>query len=172
MCASCLGIPRGRRWSRSARLIWNQFNAWLTEGNSIVVKVILVGTDVALLEGLAQTLIGFGHEVLLAPTIGDVGSAMNGDLPAIAVVSCEALEDGGPGATLPLTPGGAIIVYGKTHGERPILAQKLQRSTLAHLVLPLERHRLVALVQSFESRSRTTGRSMRDDAGDDLRLEF
>lgn len=135
-------------------------------------KVILVGTDVALLEGLAQTLIGFGHEVLLAATIGDVGGALNGDLPAIAVVSCEALENGGPGATFPLTPGGAIIVYGKTHGERPFLAPKLQRSTLAHLVLPLERHRLMALVQSFESRSRTTGRSIRDDMDDDSQLEF
>jgi hypothetical protein len=137
-----------------------------------VAKVILVGPDVALLEGLAQTLIGFGHEVLLAATVGEIAGAMNGDLPAIAVVSCEALENGGPGATFPLTPGGAIIVYGKMHGERPILAQKLQRSTLAHLVLPLERHRLIALVQSFESRSRTTGRSIRDDTDDDSQLEF
>jgi hypothetical protein len=136
-----------------------------------VVKVILVGTDVALLEGLAQTLIGFGHEVLLAATVGEAG-AFTGDLPAIAVVSCEALENGGPGATLPLTPGGAIIVYGKTHGERPFLAQKLQRATLAHLVLPLERQRLLALVHSFESRSRTTGRSIRDDTDDDSRLGF
>jgi len=141
-----------------------------------VVKVILVGTDVALLEGLAQTLIGFGHDVLLAATVGDIGSAFHGDLPAIAVVSCDAIESGGPGLTLPLLPGGAIIVYGKTHGERPFLAQKLQRATLAHLVLPLERHRLIALVQSFESRSRTTGRSNRDDfpdgSRDDPRLEF
>ncbi len=141
-----------------------------------MVKVILVGTDVALLEGLAQTLIGFGHEVLLSATIEDIGGALNGDLPAIAVVSCDAIEDGGPGFTLPLTPGGAIIVYGKTHGERPFLAQKLQRATLAHLVLPLERHRLMALVQSFENRSRTTGRSGRDEIGDDTRddsqLEF
>lgn len=137
-----------------------------------MVKVILVGTDVALLEGLAQTLIGFGHEVLLAATVGEVAGLFNGDLPAIAVVSCEALENGGPGATLPLTPGGAIIVYGKTHGERPFLAQKLQRATLAHLVLPLERQRLLALVHSFEIRSQMTGRSIRDDTDDDSRLEF
>jgi hypothetical protein len=136
-----------------------------------VVKVILVGTDVALLEGLAQTLIGFGHEVLLAATVGEAAGTLIGDLPAIAVVSCEALENGGPGASLPLTPGGAIIVYGKTHGERPYLAQKLQRATLAHLVLPLERQRLLALVHSFELRSRTTGRSIRD-TDDDTRLEF
>lgn len=135
-------------------------------------KVILIGADVALLEGLAQTLIGFGHEVLLAATVGDVGSVLSGDLPSIAVVSCDALENGGPGAALPLTPGGAIIVYGKSHGERPYLPQKLQRATLAHLVLPLERKRLLALVHSFESRSRTTGRSVRDDTRDDSHLEF
>ncbi len=135
-------------------------------------KVILIGADVALLEGLAQTLVGFGHEVLLAATVGDAGSALSADLPAIAVVSCEALENGGPAATLPLTPGGAIIVYGKSPGERPFLPQKLQRATLAHLVLPLERKRLLALVDSFESRSRTTGRSIRDDTGNDFQLEF
>jgi hypothetical protein len=137
-----------------------------------VVKVILVGTDVALLEGLAQTLIGFGHEVSLAETVGEAGGAVNGNLPAIAVVSCEALENGGPAFTLPLMPGGAIIVYGKTHGERPFLTQKLQRATLAHLVLPLERNRLLALVHSFESRSRTTGRSIPGQTGGDSRLEF
>jgi hypothetical protein len=137
-----------------------------------VAKVILIGADVALLEGLAQTLIGCGHEVLLAATVGDVGAAMKGDLPAIAVVSCEALENGGPSATLPLIPGGAIIVYGKTHGERPFLPQKLQRATLAHLVLPLERQRLLALVDSFETRSRTTGRSRPGDTGDASRPSF
>jgi hypothetical protein len=137
-----------------------------------VVKVILVGTDVALLEGLAQTLIGFGHEVVLSATVGDMASVLNGNLPALAVVSCEAIENEGAGFTLPLTPGGAIIVYGKTHGERPFLAQKLQRATLAHLVLPLERHRLMALVHSFESRSRTTGRDGRDQIRGDTQLEF
>ena len=135
-------------------------------------KVILIGADAALLEGLAQTLVGFGHEVLLAATVGDVGGALSGDLPSIAVVSCEALERGGPGATLPLTPGGAIIVYGQSPGERPFLPQKLQRATLAHLVLPLERKRLLALVDSFESRSRTTGRSIRENTEDDFQLEF
>jgi len=75
-------------------------------------------------------------------------------------------------AALSSTPGGAIIVYGKSPGERPFLPQKLQRATLAHLVLPLERKRLLALIDSFESRSRTTGRSIRDDTGHDFQLEF
>ena len=133
-------------------------------------KVILVGADVALLEGLAQTLIGFGHEVSFAATVAEAAEPLDEDLPAMAVVSREALEEAGIGMTLPLMPGGAMIVYGTTH-DQPFLPTKLQRATLAHLVLPLERHRLLALVQSFDSRSRTSGRSTREEPGDDFQLQ-
>lgn len=135
-------------------------------------KVILVGADVALLEGLAQTLIGLGHNVSFATTVAEAAGSLSEDLPALAVVSCEALEEAGIGMTLPLTPGGAMIVYGTSHDARPFLPTKLQRATLAHLVLPLERHRLVALVQSFDQRSRTTGRSTREEPGDDSQLQI
>ena len=135
-------------------------------------NVILVGSDVALLEGLAQTLLGFGHEVLFAATVGEVAGALNEDMPAIAVVSAEALEDEGLGATLPIAPGGAIIVYGKSTAEKPFLPPKLQRSTLAYLVLPLERHRLMALVQSFAIRTRIRGHSAHEDIGDEFQPEF
>jgi DNA-binding NtrC family response regulator len=137
-----------------------------------VAKVTLVGTDVALLEGLAQTLIGFGHEVSFAATVAEAAGSLSENLPALAVVSCEALEEAGIGMTLPLTPGGAMIVYGTSHDDQPFLPTKLQRATLAHLVLPLERHRLLALVQSFDSRSRTTGRSKTEEPGDDFRLQL
>jgi len=133
-----------------------------------VAKVILIGTDVALLEGLAQTLIGSGHEVSFAATVAEAAGPLGADLPALAVVSSEALADAGLGMTLPLTPGGALIIYGMSHSEQLFLPTKLQRSTLAHLVLPLERHRLLALVQSFDSRSRTTGRSTSDEPGDEF----
>ena len=129
-------------------------------------KVILVGADVALLEGLAQTLLGFGHEVLFAATIGEVAGALNEDVPALAVVSSEALESEDLGATLPITPGGAMIVYAKSHTEKLFLPPQLQRSTLAHLVLPLERQRLLALVQSFDIRSRTRRLPYIQDTGD------
>ena len=133
-------------------------------------KVILVGTDVALLEGLAQTLIGFGHRISFATTVAEAAAPLSDDLPTMAVVSSQALEEAGMGMTLPLTPGGALIVYGISHTERPFLPTKLQRAILAHLVLPLERHRLVALVQSFDSRSRTTGRSTRDEPDDGFQI--
>jgi len=135
-----------------------------------VAKVILVGADVALLEGLAQTLLGFGHEVSFAATVGEAAGTYLADRPAIAVVSAESLFNAGFGATLPLAAGGALIVYGTSHEGRPVLPTKLQRATLAYLVLPLERHRLIALVQSFDSRSRVTGRSLPDEVRDEPEL--
>jgi hypothetical protein len=137
-----------------------------------VATVILVGADTALLEGLAQTLLGLDHNVLFATTVGEAGALASENMLALTVVSSAALENAGFGATLPLTLGSALIVYGSSHDEQPFLPTRLQRATLAHLVLPLERHRLVALIQSFESRSRTTGRSMRDDMVDDAQPEI
>jgi hypothetical protein len=134
--------------------------------------VMLIGADVALLEGLAQTLLGFGHEVLFAGSIDDASVGLNGELPSMAVISSEALADIAKGATVPLTSGGALIVYCKSHDERPFLPPQLQRATLAQLVLPLERKRLIALVQSFEERSRRTGRTNREESGGDFELQF
>ena len=133
-------------------------------------KVVVVGADVALLEGLAQTLLGFGHEVSFATTVGEVAGTHGMDPPTIGVVSAEALLTAGLGATLPLAAGGALIVYGTSHADRPVLPTKLQRATLAYLVLPLERHRLIALVQSFETRSRATGRSRPETFRDEPEL--
>jgi hypothetical protein len=136
-----------------------------------VAKVILVGADTALLEGLAQTLLGLEHDILFATTVEEAAEIANDNVNALTVVSSDALEEAGLGATLPLSLGSALIVYGTSRGERPFLPTRLQRATLAHLVLPLERHRLVALIQSFENRSRTTGRSMREDVAKDLHPE-
>lgn len=133
-------------------------------------KVVLVGADVALLEGLAQTLLGFGHEVSFATTVGEVAGMHGTEPPAIGVVSADALLSAGLGATIPLTSGGALIVYGTSHEDRPVLPTKLQRATLAYLVLPLERHRLIALIQSFDSRSRMTGRSLPEDRREEPEL--
>jgi DNA-binding NtrC family response regulator len=134
--------------------------------------VILVGADIALLEGLAQTLTSSGHDVTFAATLLEAGAIMTGEDAAIVVVSTEALEDAGHGATLPLTANSALIVYGTSQEEHLFLPPKLQRSTLAHLVLPLERQRLLALVQSFDSRSKTTGRSQRQGIDGEFRLRF
>jgi hypothetical protein len=88
------------------------------------------------------------------------------------VISTEALSELSSGASLPFLPDAALIVYGASHDERPFLPARIQRATLAYLVLPLERHRLLALVQSFDSRARRTGTVEREELDEDSELHL
>ncbi|MDQ6717278.1 MAG: hypothetical protein M3Z17_02895 [Gemmatimonadota bacterium] len=136
-------------------------------------KILLVGSDAALLEGLSQTLIGFGHEVCNAASMSEAADACRDGVPNIAVVSNEALAEPGMAASLPLSTAGALVVYTTQPADRPTLPTRLQRATLGHVVLPLERQRLIALIQHYEIRARTTGRGRdeRTQAEDTLRWE-
>ena len=125
-------------------------------------KILLVGSDAALLEGLSQTLSGFGHEVCLAGSIAEASDACREGVPNVAVVSNQALSVPGSGTSLPLSTAGALVVYTTQPVDRPTLPTRLQRATLGHVVLPLERQRLIALIQHFEIRARTTGRGRED----------
>jgi hypothetical protein len=124
-----------------------------------------VGGDAALLEGLAQSLLSFDHEVVFAASIPEI--PVESDVPALLVVSTEVLSGTGIGTTIPIASGGAMIVYGTSHSDRPFLSPRLQRATLAYLVLPLERHRLVALAHSFDNRSRTGLPATREEWDDE-----
>jgi DNA-binding NtrC family response regulator len=133
-------------------------------------KILLVGSDAALLEGLSQTLTGLGHEVCVAGSLEDAPLACREGLPNIAIVSNDALASPGAGALLPLSATGALVVYNTEPTDRPTLPTRLQRATLGHVVLPLERQRLIALIQHYEIRSRTTGRGRSDSAEAEDRL--
>jgi len=50
------------------------------------------------------------------------------------------------------------LMYHSGEATRPALAAGLQRLVLAELDLPLERNRLLALVQRIDERTRATGR--------------
>jgi hypothetical protein len=132
-------------------------------------KVILVGDDSALLEGLAQTLLGFDHEVWFAGSVTEMPAA---DGPALVVISAKAITEISSGASLPLLPSSTLIVYGASHEEKPFLPARVQRATLAYLVLPLERHRLLALAQSFDHRSRRAGTVEREELDEDSELRL
>ena len=128
-------------------------------------RVILVGSDPALLEGLAQSLVSFDHEVVFAGSIPEIPIESNA--PALLVISAEVLEETGAGTTIPLPFGSSMIVYGASHSGRPFLSPRLQRATLGYLVLPLERHRLIALAHSFDSRSRSGLPAAREEWDDE-----
>jgi DNA-binding NtrC family response regulator len=124
--------------------------------------VMLVGGDVALLEGLAQALAALGHSPIVARTLGEARELCSAQVPLVLVVD-RALASlaGSELLAAPLAAGGARLLYRTAASPLAPLLPSLQRAVLADLTLPLERHRLVALVQSVGERARLSGRTPR-----------
>jgi len=133
------------------------------EGESILMtRVLLVGGDVALLEGLAQSLAAQGHVPTVATTLAEARDLAMGDPPLVLIVNrALASSAGAELLAIPLAAGGARLLYRAATVPLAPLLPALQRSVLADLTLPLERHRLSALVQSLDERARATGRNLR-----------
>jgi DNA-binding NtrC family response regulator len=124
--------------------------------------VLLVGGEVALLEGLAQSLAAQGHEPTVATSLAEARELAMSDPPLVVVVSrALASSAGAELLAIPLQAGGARLLYRAAAAPLAPLLPALQRSVLADLTLPLERHRLAALVQSLGERARATGRNLR-----------
>ena len=123
--------------------------------------VLLVGNEVALLEGLAQSLAALGHDPVVASSLAEARELAVLEPPLVLVVSRSLASSAGADLlAIPISAGGARILY-RAASVPLALLPALQRSVLADLTLPLERHRLAALVQSLGERSRVTGRSRR-----------
>ena len=122
-------------------------------------KILLLGSNTALLEGLSQTLASAGHTGIFARTISEAVDVAAGERPLVAVLERSAAM--GDAFRLPLEAGGAIVVYSTDHSFSEPLPAAVARATLAELVLPLERQRLLALVQRVVERSAATGRGVR-----------
>ncbi len=119
---------------------------------------VLIGSDHALLEGLAQTLAAAGYRVTLADSLHEATVQTAGDPPLVVVVDrATAIQSARDIGLHGLAPGGSIVLYHGTDDAPLPLPASLQRLTLADLTLPLERQRLVALVQSVTARARSRG---------------
>ena len=124
--------------------------------------VMLVGGDVALLEGLAQSLSALGHTSQVARTLPEARELSSTTQPLVLVVDRALASDAGAELlTAPLASGGARLLYRTASSPLAPLLPALQRAVLADLTLPLERHRLAALVQSVGERARLSGRTPR-----------
>lgn len=125
--------------------------------------VMLVGSDVALLEGLSQSLAGLGHRPTVCASISDARDACLARAPLVLVVDRGLASSAGAELLqLPLAAGGARILYRIADAPPLPLLPALQRAVLADLTLPLERQRLAALCQSVGERAKTTGKAPRD----------
>lgn len=122
--------------------------------------VLLVGGDVALLEGLSQSLATLGHTPKVARDLAEARQIAGAQAPLVLVAD-RALASSGGAELLgtPLAAGGARILYRLASATLTPLLPALQRAVLADLTLPLERHRLAALVQSVAERARLAGRA-------------
>jgi len=130
--------------------------------------ILLVGTELPLLEGLAQTLAAQGFAPVVVQSLHDAREAAAAKPPLIVVAS-RALAAVASAETLsiPLAPGGAMVLYRSITTPLVTLPASVQRAVLADLSLPLERNRLMALVQHVGDRARATGRGMRDTQSDE-----
>jgi DNA-binding NtrC family response regulator len=124
--------------------------------------VMLVGGDAALLEGLAQSLATQGHVPRVARTLVEARELSTAIPPLVLVVDRALASDAGAELlSTPLASGGARLLYRTASAPLAPLLPALQRAVLADLTLPLERHRLAALVQSVGERARLSGRTPR-----------
>ena len=125
--------------------------------------ILLVGGDAALLEGVVQTLAARGYATAVSSTLQDAADSCGGTQPLVAVIDRDLAAEA-PGLVLgiPLVRGGALVVFHQKVEQQAMLAPALQRALLADLALPLERNRLLALVQHVEERVRATGRRSHD----------
>ena len=125
-------------------------------------SILVLGTDETLLEGLAQTLVAAGHQPVLAASVSEAMQLAARSRPLVAVVERGLATAASEALRVPLLAGGALILFhpADAASTAPPAAPPaaLQRLMLADLTLPLERHRLVALVQRVEERARATGR--------------
>lgn len=124
--------------------------------------LLLIGSDDALLEGLVQMLAGGGIRVRVARSVTEGADFAMEEAPLVLVVDRECMvpDDGHRVSRIPLAPGGALIVYQTVQATEAVatLPHRIARYTLADLALPLERQRLLALVQHVAMRARESGR--------------
>ncbi len=122
-------------------------------------RILLVGSEQPMLEGLAQTFGALGLTPAVAHSLSEARELAVLGLPLVAVISRTfAAEATADTLGIPLAPGGALVLYRAANHDPVALPPALQRAVLADLSLPLERNRLVALVQRVGDRAIATGR--------------
>ena len=122
---------------------------------------LVIGSDESVLEGIAQALGTAGHQPHVTRSIAEAASVLNEIRPVVVLVerACAAEPEF---SRLLLPPGCAVVLYRNTDEPTPPLPATVQRMTLADLVLPWERQRLITMVQRLTERAVAAGRTRPD----------
>lgn len=125
--------------------------------------VYLIGSNDPLLEGIAQTLAASGHQPRICHTIAEALEMARAEPPLAVVIERALAVEDAAALRMPVQAGGATLLFhsGTDAAAPSALPLPVQRLVMAELALPLERHRLVALIQRMEERAQATGRGRR-----------
>lgn len=123
-------------------------------------SILIVGPELALLEGISQTLAGAGHQVVIAHDVAEAQNLLRGVRPLVALVDRNIAKTDPAAYALPLMRGGALVTFRGTDESAEHFPFRLPRTAMAELQLPLERQRLLALVKFVEDRARASGRTL------------
>jgi hypothetical protein len=130
--------------------------------------LLIVGTNATLIEGVAQILTSEGYQLLFSRSLAESLDTVGDIRPLVVLVERSAIDEIRMTLRVPLSEGGAFLVF---HGEDELpapLPSGVQRSTLAELELPLERQRLMTLLRYVETRAHAVGR---DQPGNGAEVE-
>jgi DNA-binding NtrC family response regulator len=127
---------------------------------------LVIGSDESVLEGIAQALGSAGHRSHVTRSIAEAAAVLTEIRPVVILVErgCAAEPEF---SRLPLPPGCAVVLYRNDEEPTPALPATVQRLTLADLVLPWERQRLITMVQRLTERAVATGRTRIDTPPED-----
>src|SRR3970282_1431237 len=118
--------------------------------------ILLVGGNAALLEGLAQALANTGQRVVASHLLDEALELQAHRPPCLTVAERSLVSESEPAKSFlngTLAGGGALVTYREAGDTSRALPALLARHVLADLVLPLERHRLVALAPPLATRA-------------------
>jgi NAD(P)-dependent dehydrogenase (short-subunit alcohol dehydrogenase family) len=124
----------------------------------MMATTLLIGSDDGLLEGIAQALGAAGHRSVVARSIAEAVPLVLAHQPLVVVVERDLARDP-EFFRLRLPASCAIVAYHVEDAPVAPLPGPIQRSTLAELLLPWERQRLITLVKRVEDRALATGRA-------------
>jgi len=122
---------------------------------------LVIGSDESVLEGIAQALGTAGQRVHVVRSLVEAAAVLTEIRPLAALVERGCATDP-EFLRLRWPPAAALILYRQHEEPTPALPAEVQRQTLADLVLPWERQRLIAIVQRLSERAVATGRTRRD----------
>ena len=119
---------------------------------------LVVGSDESALEGIAQALGAAGHRAHVARSIAEAAAVLTEIDPLVVLIERRWAADP-EFLRLRLPPGCAVGLYRHDESPAPSLPTTVQRQTLADLLLPWERQRLITMVQRLTERAVASGRA-------------